>query len=170
HSPIDTLDIDNHKVREGQIARIRKAREARDEAACQAALRALTEAARQAPPLQGEGDHAQHGGGVSPSAEGDTPPSGADAPATSPSRGGSNLLALAVECARQNATLGEISAAMEEAFGRYDTVPTPVKGIYSAAYADDARYGQVIEGVKAVERRLGRAPKIMVAKMGQDGH
>src|SRR5690606_32441017 len=87
HSPIDTLDIDNHKVREGQIARIRKAREARDEAACQAALSALTEAARQGPPLQGAGDHAQHGGGVSPSAEGDTPPSGANAPATSPSRG-----------------------------------------------------------------------------------
>jgi methylmalonyl-CoA mutase len=79
-------------------------------------------------------------------------------------------LALAIECARQNATLGEISAAMEEAFGRYDTVPTPVKGVYSQAYAGDERYGQVVEGVKAVERRLGRKPKVMVAKMGQDGH
>jgi methylmalonyl-CoA mutase len=130
HSPIDTLDIDNHKVREGQIARIRKARAERDEAACRAALEALSDGAQ----------------------------------------GGANLLQLAVEAARQNATLGEISAAMEEAFGRYDTVPTPVKGVYSQAYADDERYGQVVAGVKAVERQLGRKPKVMVAKMGQDGH
>ncbi len=59
---------------------------------------------------------------------------------------------------------------MEDAFGRYDTVPKPVKGVYSRAYADDSRYAQVVEGVKAVERRLGRAPRLMVAKMGQDGH
>ena len=130
HSPIDTLDIDNHKVREGQIARIEKARASRDEAACRAALAALTEGAR----------------------------------------GDGNLLALAIECARQNATLGEISAAMEEVFGRYGTVPTPVQGIYSKAYAGDARYRSVVEGVEAVARRLGRKPRIMVAKMGQDGH
>ncbi len=81
-----------------------------------------------------------------------------------------NLLALAVEAARHDATLGEISAAMEAAFGRYDTVPKPVRGIYSASYAGDPRYEAVIAGVKAVERRLGRAPRLMVAKMGQDGH
>ncbi|GAA3798399.1 methylmalonyl-CoA mutase [Qipengyuania pelagi] len=81
-----------------------------------------------------------------------------------------NLLALAVEAARHNATLGEISEAMEDAFGRYDTLPTPVKGVYAEAYADDDRYAQVVEGVKAVERRLGHKPKLMVAKMGQDGH
>ncbi|WP_394270473.1 methylmalonyl-CoA mutase [Qipengyuania sp.] len=85
-------------------------------------------------------------------------------------RGGGNLLALAVEAARHDATLGEISAAMEEAFGRYDTMPKPVRGVYAQAYADDPRYAQVVEGVKAVERRLGRAPRLMVAKMGQDGH
>jgi len=130
HAPIDTLDIDNHKVREGQIARIRKARESRDEAACQAALAALTEGAQ----------------------------------------GDDNLLALAVEAARANATLGEISAAMETAFGRYDTVPAPVQGVYKQAYIDDARFAQVVEGVEAVGRRLGRKPKVMVAKMGQDGH
>ena len=81
-----------------------------------------------------------------------------------------NLLGLAVEAARHDATLGEISAAMEDAYGRYDTMPKPVRGVYSAAYAEDDRYAQVVEGVKAVERRLGRAPKLMVAKMGQDGH
>jgi methylmalonyl-CoA mutase len=164
HSAIDTLDIDNHKVREGQIARIARARANRDEAACQAALKALTEAAS-SQPVRAELVEAP----LSLSAA----PGGQDGPSTGSGRtglGGGNLLALAVEAARQNATLGEISAALEEAFGRYDTVPTPVKGIYARAYAGDARYGQVLEGVKAVERRLGRKPKVMVAKMGQDGH
>ncbi|ANY20401.1 Methylmalonyl-CoA mutase [Tsuneonella dongtanensis] len=127
---LDTLDIDNHAVREAQIARLKAVRAGRDEAACQAALKALTEGCTN----------------------------------------GGNLLALAVEAARHDATLGEISAAMEEAFGRYGTNPTPVKGIYSAAYEGDSRYAQVVEGVAAVGRRLGRAPKVLVAKMGQDGH
>ncbi len=81
-----------------------------------------------------------------------------------------NLLALAVEAARHDATLGEISSAMEDVFGRYDTLPTPVRGVFAAAYGEDDRYRQVVEGVKAVERRLGHKPKLMVAKMGQDGH
>ena len=128
--PIDTLDVDNHKVREGQVARLATIRAARDETACQAALAALTEGAR----------------------------------------GDGNLLALAVDAARERATLGEISLAMEDVFGRYNTVPTPVKGVYAAPYKDDSRWEQVLNGVAAVERRLGRKPKIMVAKMGQDGH
>ncbi|WP_120075320.1 methylmalonyl-CoA mutase, partial [Aurantiacibacter odishensis] len=128
--PIDTLDIDNHKVRASQVARIEKVRQGRDEAACQAALEALVEGARS----------------------------------------NDNLLALAVEAARHDATLGEISAAMEKAFGRYDTIPTPVKGVYSSAYEGDARYAQVVEGVEAVGRRLDHKPRILVAKMGQDGH
>tara|TARA_R110002072_G_scaffold86774_6_gene195807 strand:+ start:5812 stop:7980 length:2169 start_codon:yes stop_codon:yes gene_type:complete len=81
-----------------------------------------------------------------------------------------NLLELAVEAARHDATLGEISQAMEDAYGRYDTLPVPVRGVYIEAYAGDDRYAQVVEGVKAVERRLGHAPRLMVAKMGQDGH
>jgi methylmalonyl-CoA mutase len=127
---IDTLDIDNHAVRQSQVARIERVRAERDEAACRKALDALREGAK----------------------------------------GAANLLALAVEAARHDATLGEISRAMEEVFGRYDTQPRPVRGVYSEAYSDDDRYRQVVEGVKAVERRLGRAPKLMVAKMGQDGH
>jgi methylmalonyl-CoA mutase len=153
--PIETLDIDNHKVRESQIARIKRVRDERDEAACQAALKALTEGAK---------------AGMSPRAGGDRSQPGSTSPEAPAFAGDHNLLALAVEAARQNATLGEISSAMEEAFGRYDTMPRPVKGIYAAAYADDSRYAQVIEGVQAVERRLGRKPKLMVAKMGQDGH
>ena len=85
-------------------------------------------------------------------------------------QGDANLLALAVEAARHDATLGEISVAMEDVFGRYDTLPTPVRGVFAEAYASDDRYDQVVEGVRAVERRLGHKPKIMVAKMGQDGH
>ena len=85
-------------------------------------------------------------------------------------RGGANLLELAVACARARATLGEISGAMEDVFGRHDTRPTPVSGIYGGAYLDDARWARLTAGVDATERRLGRRPRMLVAKMGQDGH
>jgi len=84
--------------------------------------------------------------------------------------GTGNLLALAVEAARARATLGEISASMELVFGRYGTQPTPVSGIYGGAYTDDRRWARLAEGVDATERRLGRKPRMLVAKMGQDGH
>ncbi|MBX9729814.1 MAG: methylmalonyl-CoA mutase [Sphingomonas sp.] len=85
-------------------------------------------------------------------------------------KGSENLLALAIACARARATLGEISSAVEDAFGRYSTSPTPVSGIYGGAYGDDARWANLVEGVDATERRLGRKPRMLVAKMGQDGH
>jgi methylmalonyl-CoA mutase len=128
--PIDILDVDNHAVREAQIARIKKVKAGRDEAKCQAALDALREGAR----------------------------------------GTENLLALAVEAARHRATLGEISLAMEDVFGRHGTVPTPVSGVYGGAYAEDRRWERLKDGVAATERRLGRKPRMLVAKMGQDGH
>ena len=131
---LETLEVDNAKVREGQIARINRIKASRDEAACAAALRALRDGAAQ------------------------------------PSSIENNLLALAVEAARARATLGEISSAMEESFDRYGTQPTPVKGVYAAPYEGDSRWQQVLDGVKAVERRMGRKPKLLVAKMGQDGH
>ncbi|MGV3512560.1 MAG: methylmalonyl-CoA mutase [Novosphingobium sp.] len=127
---IETLEVDNHAVREAQIARIKRVRETRDETKCRAALNALTEGAKT----------------------------------------GGNLLELAVEAARHRATLGEISDAMEVVFGRHGTFPTPVKGVYGSAYAGDSRYQQVVDGVEAVTRRLGRKPRMLVAKMGQDGH
>ncbi len=71
---------------------------------------------------------------------------------------------------RARATLGEISAAMEDIFGRHETLPEPVSGIYAAPYAGDARWTRITDGVEAVARRLGRAPRILIAKMGQDGH
>ncbi|MCC6478438.1 MAG: methylmalonyl-CoA mutase [Sphingomonadaceae bacterium] len=160
---LETLEVDNHAVREGQIARIKAVKAGRDEAKCQAALAALTEAAKNSPSLPREG-------------LGVGEPDGSPTPAPTPTpplegRGlEANLLAAAIECARHRATLGEISSAMEAAFGRYGTTPTPVKGVYGAAYAGDARYDQVLEGVTAVTRRLGRRPRLLVAKMGQDGH
>ncbi len=84
--------------------------------------------------------------------------------------GDANLLALCVAAARARATLGEMSAAMEVAFGRHAVSVTPVKGIYGPAHADDEGWARAGEGVVAVERRLGRKPRMLVAKMGQDGH
>ena len=127
---LDTLEVDNDFVRQGQIARLAATRASRDEAACQAALNALTEGAKS----------------------------------------GANLLALAVDAARARATLGEISDAMEAVFGRYATTPVPVQGIYGSAHEFDKRWAQVLDGVASVGRRLGRKPKLLVAKMGQDGH
>mgnify|MGYP001948420507 CR=1 FL=1 len=160
--PIETLDIDNAKVRKGQIARIEKVRSGRDEAACQAALKALTEAAAANPATHREALASGRDENGIP-----LPPSKI---AELEKQADVNLLARAVEAARQDATLGEISAAMGEVFGRHDATPKPVSGVYKSAYEFDRRWQQVTDGVDAVERRLGRKPRIMVAKMGQDGH
>jgi methylmalonyl-CoA mutase len=84
-------------------------------------------------------------------------------------RGEENLLHLSVEAARVRCTLGEISDALERAFGRYGTTPEPVRGIYGKARAD-GRWKAAEEATQSVAGRLGRKPRIMVAKMGQDGH
>ena len=125
----DILEVDNAKVRAGQIARIEKVRASRDEAKARSALDALEQGAR------------------------------CD----------ENLLELSVEAARVRCTLGEISDALERAFGRYATKPEPVRGIYGKARRD-GRWKLAEEGTKSVADRLGRKPRIMVAKMGQDGH
>jgi methylmalonyl-CoA mutase len=125
----DFLEVDNAKVRAGQIARIQNVRAGRDEEKARAALDALEAGAR----------------------------------------GDANLLALSVEAARARATLGEISDALELAFGRYGTVPEPVRGIYGKARRD-GRWKAAEQGTHSVAERLGRKPRIMVAKMGQDGH
>jgi len=172
-APVEILDIDNHVVRAGQVARIAAAKAARDEAAAQAALDALRQAAQNPPQARlGEGDHPKDGGGAGADGAAPPPQPSAAAPLPEQAQGGmgANLLALAVEAARARATLGEISAALEDVFGRYGTQPTPVSGVYGGAYAEDERWARLIRGVEAVERRLGRKPRIFVAKMGQDGH
>ncbi len=150
---IDFLDVDNVKVREGQVARLKATKAARDEAACQAALAALTEGARSA---------------VLGTVSGNDLSVESDAPKTVPKT--TNLLALAVTAARARATLGEISDAMELVFGRYATTPEPVRGIYGSAHEFDAAWARVTEGVEATARRLGHKPRVLIAKMGQDGH
>ncbi|MBB5712282.1 methylmalonyl-CoA mutase [Sphingomonas xinjiangensis] len=85
-------------------------------------------------------------------------------------QGGGNLLALCVEAARARCTLGEMSAAMEAAFGRHAVGVTPIKGVYGPAHAADAGWLRALDGVAAFERRTGRKPRVLVAKMGQDGH
>jgi methylmalonyl-CoA mutase len=84
-------------------------------------------------------------------------------------RGDENLLRLSVEAARVRCTLGEISDSLERAFGRYGTKPDPVRGIYGRARRD-GRWKAAEEATQSVADRLGRKPRIMVAKMGQDGH
>ncbi|WP_029934927.1 methylmalonyl-CoA mutase [Sphingomonas sp. UNC305MFCol5.2] len=84
--------------------------------------------------------------------------------------GNENLLALCVEAARARCTLGEMSAAMEVAFGRHAVGVTPIKGVYGPAHAEDKGWLRAEEGVAAFERRQGRKPRVLVAKMGQDGH
>jgi methylmalonyl-CoA mutase len=82
----------------------------------------------------------------------------------------SNLLALAVVAARKRATLGEISDALETVFGRYKAVIRSVSGVYSAEVSDDENFRLAREMADRFATLEGRRPRIMVAKMGQDGH
>ncbi|MDK1374348.1 MULTISPECIES: methylmalonyl-CoA mutase [unclassified Sinorhizobium] len=84
--------------------------------------------------------------------------------------GKGNLLAAAIEAARERATVGEISEAMRQAFGDYTAVPEVVTDIYGKAYESDPELGVLAGRLDEVTKRLGHKPKIMVAKLGQDGH
>ncbi|MBK7847512.1 MAG: methylmalonyl-CoA mutase [Zoogloea sp.] len=129
--PIEILDIDNHAVRDAQVARLAQIRATRDGAAVTAALAALTECAR-----TGEG----------------------------------NLLDLAVKAVRLRATVGEISDALEEIFGRYRANPQAVTGIYNAVVEGDDDWKALKSDIEAFVAEEGRRPRIMIAKLGQDGH
>ncbi|MCP5368551.1 MAG: methylmalonyl-CoA mutase [Hyphomicrobiales bacterium] len=129
--PIDILEVDNSAVREAQIARLNTMRQTRDEAACQAALAALTKAAD-----NGEG----------------------------------NLLDLCVQAARVRASVGEISDAMEKAWGRHRAETRSISGVYGAAYKDDDDFDAIRREVETFAEAEGRRPRMLVVKMGQDGH
>jgi methylmalonyl-CoA mutase len=81
-----------------------------------------------------------------------------------------NLLSLAVEAARNRATLGEISDALEVVFGRYKAQIKSVSGVYSAAIKNDESFEKAKQLADAFAKKEGRRPRIMIAKMGQDGH
>ena len=127
---VDVLDIDNTKVREEQLAKLASVRANRDDAACAAALAALTEGAKN----------------------------------------DGNLLALAVEAARARATLGEISDAMEVVFGRHKAEVRTIAGVYAKAYEGDGDFTALQGEIEAFAKTEGRRPRMLVAKMGQDGH
>ncbi len=84
--------------------------------------------------------------------------------------GTGNLLALAVTAARHRATLGEISEAMETAFGRYKAKIQSISGVYSAGMKEDAHLKKILALSDEFAEKEGRRPRILVAKMGQDGH
>ena len=81
-----------------------------------------------------------------------------------------NLLALAVEAARARATLGEISDAMEEVFGRHKAEVRTIAGVYAKAYEGDEDFTALQGEIEAFAKTEGRRPRMLVAKMGQDGH
>jgi methylmalonyl-CoA mutase len=84
--------------------------------------------------------------------------------------GEGNLLELSVEAAKKRATLGEISDAIEKVSGRYKAVIRSISGVYSSESADDKSYKRAKELADKFSKMVGRQPRIMVAKMGQDGH
>ena len=84
--------------------------------------------------------------------------------------GNENLLTLAIEAAKNRATLGEISDALEVVFGRYKAQIKSVSGVYSAAIKNDESFEKAKQLADAFAKKEGRRPRIMIAKMGQDGH
>ena len=83
---------------------------------------------------------------------------------------GGNLLEAAVECARARATVGEISLAMEATFGRHRAEVKTLAGVYGAAYEGDAGFAAIQKDVEDFAESEGRRPRMLVVKMGQDGH
>jgi methylmalonyl-CoA mutase len=127
----DILEVDNSKVRDGQIARLKKMKAERDNELVQENLKALSDAAKN-----------ENG----------------------------NLLALAIEAARNRASLGEISDAIEEAYGRFTAPINAISGVYAKESMENSTYKEVIVKSDEFAELDGRRPRIMVAKMGQDGH
>ena len=84
--------------------------------------------------------------------------------------GEGNLLSFAVEAARERATVGEISQALEKVWGRHEAVTRTIAGVYSSSVRDRDRIEQVQAKASAFEKAEGRRPRLLVAKMGQDGH
>jgi len=139
---VEVLKVENSRVRAEQIAKLEQLRSDRDEAATQAALAELTRAAE---------------------ASGDA---GADGL-------GNNLMALAIAAARAMATVGEISDALEKVYGRHQAEIRTIAGVYRDEVGKGANVRNVEAATELVEKFAdadGRRPRILVAKMGQDGH
>ena len=129
--PIEILDIDNHAVRENQIARLKSVRAKRDAAAVQRALDALSASAET-------------------------------------KRG--NLLDLSIQAIRARATVGEVSDALEKVWGRHRADTQKVTGVYAAAYDSAEGWDKLKSEIAEFATEHGRRPRVMIAKLGQDGH
>ncbi|GGG58076.1 methylmalonyl-CoA mutase [Bizionia arctica] len=140
--PISTLEVDNQTVRNSQIERLNTIKAERNPIKVNKALANLTEAAR----LWSKDSK------------------------DSLLKGNNNLLALAVEAARERATLGEISDALEIVYGRYKAQIKSFSGVYSKEIKDDSSFSKARELADKFAEQDGRRPRIMIAKMGQDGH
>ncbi len=140
--PIDVLQIDNSAVRDSQISRLQEIRQSRDDAAVEKALKALTDSASSSE-VTGAGDHPQ------------------------------NMLRLAVDAARVRCTLGEISDALKGVWGEHIPRSDVVTGAYANQYGsaeDEAVYNEATDAIEKFAEEDGRRPRMLVCKMGQDGH
>jgi methylmalonyl-CoA mutase len=139
---LDVLRVDNDDVYRQQIAKLERLRAERDQAYVDAALEALTNCAGSSGQATGDG----------------------------------NLLELAVDAARHKATVGEISDALEKVYGRHQAVIRTISGVYrdEAGLANDGEGDSLVAQVRTATDEFaeaeGRRPRILVAKMGQDGH
>ena len=140
--PVDIRVVDNRAVRENQIRRLKKIRKTRDDARCKQTLEALTELAR------------KNNGG--PGDLNDDP--------------NGNLLDGAVEAARARATVGEISDALERVYNRHRAKIRTIGGVYSAMYEGDERFAMLTRKIAEFAKAAGRRPRMLVVKLGQDGH
>jgi len=135
--PLDILEVDNTAVRIQQEEALKELKANRDEAACKAALEAITECVREF----NEGKKSEN-----------------------------NLLDLAVKAAGLRCTLGEISDACETIVGRYKAVIRTISNVYSSESKNDKDFEIACQATELFAQKNGRRPRIMVAKMGQDGH
>ncbi|WP_127479807.1 methylmalonyl-CoA mutase [Nocardioides pantholopis] len=141
---LDVLRVDNDEVYRQQLAKLERLRAERDDDAVRRALEALTNSAAQ----------------------------GSEAGAAGGSLDG-NLLALAVQAAHAKATVGEISEALEKVYGRHQAVIRTISGVFrdeSTSGEGGTLVQQVLQATEEFEEAEGRRPRILVAKMGQDGH
>jgi methylmalonyl-CoA mutase len=154
---LEVRDVDNQAVRTSQIERLDKIKAERDEVAVQVILEKITKATNLTPNL-------------SPTERGVSATTN-DSPLNRRGVGGEvNLLELAIEAARLRATLGEISFALEKIYGRHKAIIRSISGVYSAEVTDDENFRIAREMADEFAKQEGRRPRIMVAKMGQDGH
>ncbi|MFL0353736.1 methylmalonyl-CoA mutase [Xanthomarina sp. GH4-25] len=140
--PIATLEVDNQTVRTQQIERLNKIKAERDSEKVKQALTNLTNATKMWSKNSKD----------------------------SLLQGHNNLLALAVVAARERATLGEISDALETVYGRYKAQIKSFSGVYSKEIKNDVSFKKAKQLADTFAEQDGRRPRIMIAKMGQDGH